>query len=781
MKTIDFVFNYEEEYEKYLLERILDFIKKDINENGGFSGKEFNYHLLQVDNLPDSEDEITKLFPNALFIQGDNLSRFADLESFFSNYYCLFFPAQKISKKLHKNVLSLGNNLCSDELSIEHLIVPSHKINKIWFFSNPDEYKRQKDVPPASSHDVFIDSENSDFQDKVNLITYSDKLIKFTEKTKKLPSSIEKITEQINKDDLVVVNAGHIDLLISYVIGCLEQKQHHQKILLMNDDPEINFVDMFVRSVGLESLNNLELISFSKNNDDLYLRMEEFIEKLNINWNEFNEKFPIYKDNFVSLQKNKINNLYVDKGLEISYLVKKTIDGHKLKIENRKEFLETILWGINRYNGINNKYLGLTANYSFIGNVNIEPSHFTYRLVPSSKDFSEYSNLLTSRLSENERRTIREVRDDEKVFAEKENFDDSAENEYYKLFHNVQLKTNLKTRDLLSTFDGMAETDNEIDEVYDGFAQVIEESYKNNLLISDINYVYFDILNISRISIEDKNWSVEFYLDLITKHDKGIEILQFDNLSKKDSLFETSLISKEEDVENQDLINFRYRISANFDFDAIPNNYPFDEQYLSISYSSSNTEKFGSIHPVPVRKIDNNFMLEGWDLLTSNAGISRTIDKKSVGSSLLQNANVKEVAKIGWKIKRGSSMTLFKILLPLSFLLALTYYSIFVPLDELGDSISILTTVFLASIALYFSTERPQPLSMTIVDLIFASFYSMTGITIIFTILVHLFNPLALFLLTPLKVLLPLSFVGLGIFIYMRIKSKRFSPSLTSD
>ena len=69
MKTIDFVFNYEEEYEKYLLERILNFIKKDINENGGISGKEFNYHLLHVDNLPDSENEITKLFPNALFIR----------------------------------------------------------------------------------------------------------------------------------------------------------------------------------------------------------------------------------------------------------------------------------------------------------------------------------------------------------------------------------------------------------------------------------------------------------------------------------------------------------------------------------------------------------------------------------------------------------------------------------------------------------------------------------------------------------------------------------------
>ena len=96
----------------------------------------------------------------------------------------------------------------------------------------------------------------------------------------------------------------------------------------------------------------------------------------------------------------------------------------------------------------------------------------------------------------------------------------------------------------------------------------------------------------------------------------------------------------------KDLTNFRYRISANFDFDAMPNNYPFDEQYLSISYSSSNTEKFGSIHPVPVtQKIDKNFQLEGWDLLTSNAGISRTIDKKSVGSSLLQKCKCKRSSK----------------------------------------------------------------------------------------------------------------------------------------
>ena len=777
MDTIDFIFFYIEEDEKFILNKLLSFIKEDVNGNGGISGKPIDFHLMETGTIDD--ESIIKSFPKAIFIQGDEF--FEDLDSYLSDQYCLFFPNNRISKKLHKNVISLGNYLCSDEIAIEKLLVPSHSVNKLWFFSNSDEYKSWDETPPQFPEDIFIETENQEFLDKVEIISYNNQVKNYCEKSIKIPSSILNAIEKIKEDDLIIFNASHADMLIALVAKSFAEKNQQQKIVLINDSPDIDFINMFVSLVGMESLNNLELISFSKNNDDLYLRMEEFIEKLNFDWDAFNKAFPIDATNFISSQKNKINSLFIEKGLEIIYLIKNSSDEYKINYENKKDFIETVLWGISRYDGINNKYLGLSANYSFIGNVNIEPSHFTYRTVSSSQDSSEYINLLTSRLSSNFKRTVGEVKKDEEQFEKIEDFIFSTENEYFKLFHNVQLRTDLQPRELLNEFESIEDISSQDDEIFEGFGEVLKNNHENNLLISDINYVYFDILNISRISIEDKNWSVEFYLDLITKHDLGIEILQFDNLSKKDSLFETNLISKEVDVENKDLTNFRYRISANFDFDAMPNNYPFDEQYLSISYSSSNTEKFGSIHPVPVRKIDKNFQLEGWDLLTVNAGISRTIDKKSVGSSLLQNANVKEVAKIGWKIKRGSSMTLFKILLPLSFLLALTYYSIFVPLAELGDSISILTTVFLASIALYFSTERPQPLSMTIVDLIFASFYSITGITIIFTILVHLFNPLALFLLTPLKVLLPLSFVGLGIFIYRRIKSKRFSPSLTSD
>ena len=202
-------------------------------------------------------------------------------------------------------------------------------------------------------------------------------------------------------------------MLIALVAKSFAEKNQQQKIVLINDSPDIDFINMFVSLVGMESLNNLELISFSKNNDDLYLRMEEFIEKLNFDWDAFNKAFPIDATNFISSQKNKINSLFIEKGLEIIYLIKNSSDEYKINYENKKDFIETVLWGISRYDGINNKYLGLSANYSFIGNVNIEPSHFTYRTVSSSQDSSEYINLLTSRLSSNFKRTVGEVKKDE--------------------------------------------------------------------------------------------------------------------------------------------------------------------------------------------------------------------------------------------------------------------------------------------------------------------------------------------------------------------------------
>ena len=151
MKTIDFIFTYLEESEKFLLENVLNFIKEDVNKKGGISGKFINFHLLESHSL--NKSEITKSFPHALFIQDES---FSELEDSFSKDYCLFLPSEKISNKLNKNILSFGNHLCSDETAIEHLLVPSHCVDKVWFFSNSDQYKQDGEIPPEMPGEMFL-------------------------------------------------------------------------------------------------------------------------------------------------------------------------------------------------------------------------------------------------------------------------------------------------------------------------------------------------------------------------------------------------------------------------------------------------------------------------------------------------------------------------------------------------------------------------------------------------------------------------------------------------
>ena len=52
----------------------------------------------------------------------------------------------------------------------------------------------------------------------------------------------------------------------------------------------------------------------------------------------------------------------------------------------------------------------------------------------------------------------------------------------------------------------------------------------------------------------------------------------------------------------------------------------------------------------------------------------------------------------------------------------------YLPVEQIDRVIALLTTSFLSGIALYFSTERPNPLTLTIVDYIFIIFYLIVGL-----------------------------------------------------
>ena len=240
--------------------------------------------------------------------------------------------------------------------------------------------------------------------------------------------------------------------------------------------------------------------------------------------------------------------------------------------------------------------------------------------------------------------------------------------------------------------------------------------------IVDVNYPNFDFIDIKDISIEDNTFMSNFYFELTTPHKEGVDIIRFNNISDNDP--EIKLI-KSEKVENG-YYYFRYYISAKFYFFSRAESYPFDIQNIFISYSIIDDEKYGILDGIKNQDIDRKFNSHGWNLSSVRSGVIRK--KENYHPHFKESyVLISEENRIAYIMSRKSSFTVIKILIPLFFLIALVIYGMYLPVEQIDRVIALLTTSFLSGIALYFSTERPNPLTLTIVDYIFIIFYLIVG------------------------------------------------------
>lgn len=246
---------------------------------------------------------------------------------------------------------------------------------------------------------------------------------------------------------------------------------------------------------------------------------------------------------------------------------------------------------------------------------------------------------------------------------------------------------------------------------------------KDEKKIVDVSYPNFDFIDIKDISIEDNTFKSNFYFELTTKHKSGIDIIRFNNIIDNDP--EIKLI-KSEKVEN-DYFYFRYYISAEFYFFSRAESYPFDIQNIFISYSIIDDQKYGILDGIKNQDIDRKFNSHGWNISSVRSGVIR---KKENYHPHFKDSYVliSEENRISYIMSRKSSFTVIKILIPLLFLIALVVYGMYLPAEQIDRVIALLTTSFLSGIALYFSTERPNPLTLTIVDYIFFIFYLIVGL-----------------------------------------------------
>ena len=292
-------------------------------------------------------------------------------------------------------------------------------------------------------------------------------------------------------------------------------------------------------------------------------------------------------------------------------------------------------------------------------------------------------------------------------------------------------------------------------------------------------YSYLDILRVTNIDIKARFWTAEFYLDIVSDFEKPIENILFNNLSTLNDKFSYKEIWSRKEDDNYKTV--RYYVVANFDFMPIAENYPFDWQNIYIANTIVDNENY-LLQPIPLDLVDNEFDIAEWNIQNSFAGIKYQKNRLFQDTDLKKTVSISSENRVGWILKRKNTATLFKIGIPMSFLIFLVYYSVFLSYEEAGNSIGILTTTFLSAIALYFSVEKPEPKRMTIVDLVFIWFYVVNGVTVVsFGMASFLNKNIFNFATMSLKVLIPISLITIASYLWKRIKRNRDDIMLDRD
>ena len=296
---------------------------------------------------------------------------------------------------------------------------------------------------------------------------------------------------------------------------------------------------------------------------------------------------------------------------------------------------------------------------------------------------------------------------------------------------------------------------------------------------SRVIFGYIDILSVTNIDISSRFWTAEFYIDIVSLHEDPIDEILFNNLSSLNHKFSYKRVWRRDDKINYN--TQRYYVVANFDFFPKIENYPFDWQNIYIAMTIKN-DKEQILQPIPLDLLDHDFEISGWTIENDFSGIKCQKNHLFQDANLQKSVSINSENRAGWILKRKNNATLFKIGIPMSFLIFLVYYTTFSTYAESGSSIGILTTTFLSSIALYFSVEKPEPKKMTIVDLIFIWFYIVNGITVVTCGIASSLSENIFYLSNSiLKALIPISLIAMGVYLLKRIRRSREDILLDRD
>jgi ABC-type branched-subunit amino acid transport system substrate-binding protein len=255
----------------------------------------------------------------------------------------------------------------------------------------------------------------------------------------------------------------------------------------------------------------------------------------------------------------------------------------------------------------------------------------------------------------------------------------------------------------------------------------------------DTLYLDIDLIRTFRVDDNDKSFFADFYLSM-RGINASLDKIEFANgfLDPKTNDRQITVRKLHEagpsDIYPEEM-NI-YLISGKFTFEPRLASYPFDTQRFSIDIQPKSSESPFIIQPPPVSLRDKAVDTDGWIPREQYVGYDEdfvpTIDAWTFRQSIVPFYK----ASFVWLMQRQTTDYYLRVVVPLAFILAVAYMSIFIPMSHFEAIVTIQVTALLSAVALYLALPKVDAGdSTTLSDRIFLFVYSAVSFMIVVSIL----------------------------------------------
>jgi hypothetical protein len=254
-------------------------------------------------------------------------------------------------------------------------------------------------------------------------------------------------------------------------------------------------------------------------------------------------------------------------------------------------------------------------------------------------------------------------------------------------------------------------------------------------------YLDIDLIRAFRVDDNDKSFFAEFYLSM-RGNGASIEKIEFANAfletgskdrARQVSIRELHKAGRSEVYPEEMSI---YHVSGKFTYEPRLASYPFDTQRFAVNIQPASGNSPFIIQPPPQALRDKAVETDGWVLQDQYVGYDEdfvpTIDAWTFQQSIVPFYK----ASFVWMMKRQTTDYYLRVVVPLAFILAVAYMSIFIPLDHFEAIVTIQVTALLSAVALYLALPKVDSGDgTTMSDRIFLFVYTAVSLMIVFSIL----------------------------------------------